>query len=335
MAGVIAVVLDAANIACRNRTKSEPEQWQFARVERVKEACLAIWPGAHVRAVIDASAELRLTDRRRADDAHAVGWLQTASGDADDLVLDLAAKLGAPVVSKDNFRDARRDHPWLEDEDRVWSFFIQKDRSFVLRPRRLLPVSDDQVAEARRKKARKAGLVTVGVDEVWLCTTESKQVCSHAGQPTEVKVVAGRRMCRFCSNPAQEQIYTPLIVPALLLSVDGRERGRFTVPPEGLVLGRGSAERPEVTDVTVGLDDAGKKRIGRYHLRIEVDDDGWPVVVHQSAGGYTFLNPRVGSDGLPLDNGLRRDERYPLIEGDSLWLDEGRVRLDVTAEEHQ
>jgi hypothetical protein len=332
---VIAVVLDAANIACKNRTKYEPEQWQFARVERVKEACLAIWPGAHVRAVIDASAELRLSDRRRADAAHAEGWLQTAPGDADDLVLDLAAKLGAPVVSKDNFRDARRNHPWLEDEDRVWTFTIAKGRDVVLRPRPMPPVSDKQVAEARRNKAHKAGLITVGVDEVWICTTESKQVCSRAGQQTEVKRVGGRQMCRFCSNPAREQIYTPLAVPALLLSVDGRARGRLTVPPEGLVIGRGSADRPEVTDVTAGLDDAARKRIGRYHLRIEVDDDGWPVVVHQSAAGYTFLNPRVGPDGLPLDNGLRQDERYPLIEGDTLWLDEGRVRLDVTAEEPQ
>lgn len=198
--GVIAVVLDAANIACKNRRNGEPPQWQFSRVERVRAACLTTWPGAHVRAVIDASAEHRLTDRHRSEAAHAEGWLYTASGDADDRVLEMAAKLGAPVVSKDNFYDARRNYPWLEDEERVWTFGIQKDRSVVLRPRRLLPVSDEQVAEARRKKARKAGVVSVGVDEVWLCAAPSEQECKYAGQPVQVTEARGRRVCRLAAT---------------------------------------------------------------------------------------------------------------------------------------
>lgn len=331
--GVIAVVLDAANIACKNRRNGEPPQWQFSRVERVRAACLTTWPGAHVRAVIDASAEHRLTDRHRSEAAHAEGWLYTASGDADDRVLEMAAKLGAPVVSKDNFYDARRNYPWLEDEERVWTFGIQKDRSVVLRPRRLLPVSDEQVAEARRKKARKAGVVSVGVDEVWLCAAPSEQECKYAGQPVQVTEARGRRVCRFCSYPAEEQVYTPAAVPMLVLHVDGQEHGRFTVPPEGLVLGRGGEARPEVTDIAAGLDASAARRIGRRHLHVEPDDEGWPVVVHQSAQSRTFLNPRVGADGLPLDNALYQGEPYPLAEGDTLWIDEGRVRLTVTAGE--
>lgn len=330
---VIAVVLDAANIACKNRRNGEPPQWQFSRVERVRTACLATWPGAHVRAIIDASAEQRLTDRRRSEVARAEGWLQTASGDADDLVLDTAEKLGAPVVSRDNFYDARRNHPWLENEERVWSFSIQKDRSVVLRARRLLPVSDEQVAEARRKKARKAGVVSVGLDEVWLCAAPSKHECIYAGQAVQVIETRGCRVCRFCSYPAKEQIYTPAAIPTLILYVDGQERGRFTLPPEGLVLGRGGQARPDVTDLASGLDKDAARRIGRRHLQVEPDDEGWPIVVHQSSQSETFLNPRVGPDGLPLDNALYRGEPYPLIEGDTLWLDDGRVRLIVTAGE--
>jgi hypothetical protein len=330
---VIAVVLDAANIACKNRRNGEPPQWQFARVERVRAACLDIWPRAHVKAVIDASAEMRLADRRRSDAAHDEGWLYTAPGDADDRVLEMAAKLRAPVVSRDNFYDARRIHPWLEEEERVWSFSIQKDRSVVLRPRRLLPATDEQVAEARRKKARKAGLISVGLDEVWLCTAPSKRECNYAGQAVQVIQMGGRRVCRFCSYPVEEQIYTPATVPTLVLYVDGMERRRFTLPPEGLVLGRGGASRPDVTDLTAEMDVEAASRISRRHLRIDPDDEGWPVVVHQAATSETFLNPQVGADGLPLDNALYQDEPYPLIEGDTLWLDEGRVRLNVTLEE--
>jgi len=335
VAGVIAVMLDAANIACKKRrNRDQPQQWQFARVERVKAASLKIWPDAQVIAVIDASAEDRLSDRRRSDAAHAAGWLRTASGDADDLLLGEAAKFTAPVVSRDNFYDARRDHPWLEDEGRVWDFSIQKDHSVLLRPRRLQPASDEEVAAARKKKARKAGLVTVGEGEVWLCTAESKQTCIYAGEPTKVHQVAGRAMCRFCDHPAREQVYTPpATVPVLILSVDGRERARIPLPADGLVLGRGSPDRSEVADVTEGLDDVARKRIGRRHLRIDMDDDGLPVVTHQSERGYTFLNPRRGADGLPLDNGLLFGEPYPLAEGDTLWLDDGRVKLAVTEEE--
>ena len=284
---VIAVVLDAANIACKNRRNGEPPQWQFSRVERVRTACVATWPGAHVKAIIDASAELRLTDRWRSDAAHNEGWLDTAPGDADDLVLDMAAKLGAPVVSRDNFYDARRSHPWLEEEERVWSFSIQKDRSVVLRPRRLPPVSNEQVAEARRKKARKAGVVSVGPDEVWLCTAPSKRDCNYAGQAVQVIQMGDRRVCRFCSYPAQEQIYTPATIPTLVLYVDGQERGRFTLPAEGLVLGRGGPARPDVTNLISGLDAAAASRISRRHLQIEPDDEGWP---NRRAPGLTERN---------------------------------------------
>lgn len=330
---VNAVVLDAANIACKNRRGGAPPEWRFARVERVKRACLDTWPGALVRAVIDASAEQRLADRGRSDTAHKEGWLQTAPGDADDLALDIAAHLGAAVVSRDNFMDARRDHPWLEREaERVWSFSIQKDRSVVLRPRRLLPATDEQVAEARRKKARKAGIVTMGEDEVWTCTGPPDK-CNYAGQAVPVLRRGGDRLCKFCSYPAVEQVYTPVpkaVAPLLTLLVNGREHGRFPLPPDGLVLGRGGPSRPDVTDLTAGLDGRSAHAISRRHLQIEPDDEGWPVVVHRGSGGDTFLNPRVGADGLPLDNRLAHGERYPLIEGDELWLGEGRVRLIVS-----
>jgi hypothetical protein len=236
-------------------------------------------------------------------------------------------------VSRDNFYEARRSHPWLEEDGRVWSFSIQKNHSVLLRPRRLSPVSDEQVAEARRKKARKAGVVSVGLDEVWICTAPSKRDCNYAAQPVQVIQIGGRRVCRFCSYPAEERIYTPAAIPMLVLYVDGQERGRFTLPPEGLVLGRGGPTRPDVTDLASVLDADAASRISRRHLQIGPDDEGWPVVVHQGSQSKTFLNPRVGSDGLPLDNSLYHGEPYPLIEGDTLWLDEGRVRLTVTAEE--
>jgi hypothetical protein len=329
------VLLDAANIACKKtRGKDKSLEWHFLRVEHVRKTCQGEWPGAHVLAIIDASAENRLADRHRASAAHADGWLETAPGEADDILLEKAARLGALVVSRDTFKDARRNHPWLEDRDRVWNFSFQKNRSIKLSPASLRPISDEEASKARREKERKAGLVSVAQDEVWVCTAKVG-TCTHAGHETTVIQAGALRVCRFCSRPAREQLYAPAIpnlVPTLVLFVDGREQARFPVPPDGLVLGRGGPSRPDVTDVVAALDATAAGRISRRHLRVDLDDDDWPVAIHQGPGGVTFLNPHVGPAGVPLDNRLPEGEPYPLQEGDTLWLDEGRVRLIMTLE---
>ena len=324
------VLLDAANIACK-----KPREWFFARVEQARETCQEEWPGAHVLAIIDASAENRLADQRRASTAHADGWLETAPGEADDILLEKAARLGALVISRDTFKDARRNHPWLEEKGRVWNFSFQKNRTIKLSPASLRPITDEEVRRARREKERKAGLVTVDQDEIWICGDQTGK-CTHAGQATKIRQAGNCRVCRFCSHPAREQIYAPVDadpVPTLVLLVGGSELARIPVPPDGLILGRGGPSRPDVTDVTAALDATAAGRISRRHLRIDLDDDDRPVVIHQGMGSVTFLNPHVGPVGLPLDNRLPRDEPYPFQEGDVLWLDEGQVQLRMTMEE--
>ncbi|REE97764.1 FHA domain-containing protein [Thermomonospora umbrina] len=341
---MIGVVLDAANIANRNPPPNSPpgtpRRWEFARVERVRAACAARWPDRHVRAVIDASVMSRLADRAGAATAEREGWLITATGDADDDVLEIADRYAALVFSRDNFGHARLEYPWLDGEpDRVWWFSTRRGL-VTLAPRPLKRLTPDEIERARREKERKAGRPVDDADRTWRCLA-AEGVCTYAGGPVPAGMLREHRgawFCMACNNEAEEVLYEPSpaappAAPTLLVQVDGDRRRTLDVPSGGLLLGRGGPRRPRVTDVTASLDRSAAKQISRDHLRVEVDDDGWPVAVHEGENGVTFLNPRIGPDGLPADNRLVRGEEYPLCDGDELVLGPGRVRIVVSCAE--
>lgn len=259
--------------------------------------------------------------------------METAPGDADDLILDFADRNSAPIVSRDNFVDARRIYPWLDQElDRVWTA-TWHNGEVVLEPRTLRHVTDEEVEEARQKKEHKAGVVNVA-DEQWLCTSPPGR-CQNAGQPTKVHKRGDVRYCRFCSAEAEELHYAPASQagpPTIALNVDGREINRFLLSSDGLLLGRGASSRPDVTDITAELATQDADQISRRHLLLELDDVGFPVAIHKGTVGVTFLNPRFDSSGLPANNRLARDKRYPLVHSDELVLGSGMIRLVVSTE---
>ncbi|GAB2855876.1 hypothetical protein GCM10022221_64350 [Actinocorallia aurea] len=331
-ARVETVVLDAANLAAHN-PRGKKADWRFTYVDQVKTACERRWDGVLVRAWMDASAEGRLADRDRLRSARQAGWLEIAPGDADDLILEFAGDHRAAVVSRDKFKDARRTHPWLEDPDRVWNWTWEKGE-VTLAPRRLRPVTDEEVAAARRKKALKAGVMGLSDGQIWICRAPAGR-CKQAGLPTTPKRTLNKYYCARCSYAAEEQVYAtvPPAPPTLTLVVDGVHRARLDLAADGVVLGRGGPTRPDVADVTAFLDGGAKNDIGRRHLRIDLDDEGRPVVVHQSEAGSSFLNPRFGPDGLPADHRLEPGTRYPLDDDDELVLGAGRVRLLISFEE--
>ncbi|MGV9663785.1 hypothetical protein [Nocardia niigatensis] len=331
---IVSVVLDAANIAARERGDGSVD-WDFDRVMQVRRACALRWPTARIMAFIDASAAGRLTDRREFNAATQEGWIEIAPGDADDLMLGHADRTGALVVSRDNFIDARRTYRWLDEEpQRVW-LATWRHGDVALEPRFLRPVSDEEVNTARRNKAKKAGRVSTALDEVWICTSSPAR-CQYGGQRTNPVLIHKRHFCQFCSEPAEEQIvkYMPTgrLAHVLVLIVDEIEVDRIKLPERGLVIGRGAPSRPEVTDVTTALDSLGAHQISRRHLRVELDDDGHPTAVHLSDNGVSFLNPHFDETGLPTDRRLRRLQPYPLVDSDELVLGGGRVRLIVSAD---
>jgi hypothetical protein len=332
---VITVVLDAANIAFTNAGR-DGASYRFCRVEQVRDAWMAQHPRGVVRAVTDASALRRMPDEHLARRAKVDGWLDIAPGDADDVILDLAERYGAMVVSNDNFAYARDDHPWLQGcADRVFSA-SWRGGTLLLQPRLLKVATAEDIARARREKATKAGIRHDLGDRVWRCTARMGE-CSHAGEvvPHSRLRHRGRQAFCVCGSRAEERhadLPHLLVTGPPQLTVLHHDRVHHVVPIDAgrVVLGRGGRSRPHVHDITAGLKGAAATEISREHLEVLLDDDRNLIVRHLALKNATFLNPRLGADGLPMDNRLEDGAEYLIGEGDTLWLGPGVITLIVT-----
>lgn len=330
----ISMVLDAANIAFESRSAGEG-RFVFARVEEVRTAWQAEDPDGQVHAVIDASVRGRLVDGARAAAAEADGWLTVAAGDADDEILRLADEYHAKIVSRDNFAHSADRYPWLhQDRDRLYevAWYAAGPR---LRRRRPVLLTPEKIAEAKRRKAAKAGDPGDLGDRQWRCTGPADR-CDDAGRIVPAYKVSrqGRAYyCRSCGWELEEvevaEPVRPSGPPTVSLLHGGRVQWERQIPVEGCVLGRGSAHRPEVIDVTAGLLSDDARAISGRHMRLYPDETGLPVAVHEPATNASFLNPTLAADGLPADNRMVPGEEYPLVAGDQIALGPGLVRLVV------
>jgi Zc3h12a-like Ribonuclease NYN domain/FHA domain len=318
------VVLDAANIAFTRHGQGNA-RFMFRRVEEVRDRWLRERGGA-VHAVIDASAYRRMSDRSTAVAAAEDGWLETATGDADDSILELADKFDAAIVSNDNFTYAREDYPWLQGcVDRVFSVSWHSGQLSVQR-RVLRVATKEEIDKARREKAEKAGIRHDLGDRTWRCTAPPDE-CEHGGRALPHSLLRKKEPDWYCTcgYPAEE-LYVetedvPLARPPVLDVLHNRSlQSKVTLGPTVTVLGRGGPSRPHVHDVTAGLPAGDAKAISREHLEVFLDDDGNPIVRHLAENNTTFLNPRTDERGLPIDNRLADNVDYLLSEADELLL---------------
>ncbi|MFI5683819.1 hypothetical protein [Streptomyces sp. NPDC051636] len=330
------VIIDASNVAA---TKQRP--WPFSRVVAVRDAWLKKHPGAGALAVLDASVRPVLGDQRLVEQAERAQWLEVHQGDADDRILALAHQYGADIVSRDNFRYARREHPWLQGNgSRVWSA-RHVGGEVVFSPRQLGVATEEEIERDWQRKRAKAGLLSRDAEERFRCTSEPAG-CPRGGQvllPRQVNKDGSRWYCRSCGYEAVEIIAEPPLPegpatgPVQVAVQHGHTvRTVIPVPAEGLTLGRASRSRPGVTDVTEGLgrDEAGE--ISRTHLRISLDDDGLPMVEHvpEPHQNVTFLNPELDFASRPRSGRLATATPYALEDGDELHLGPGTVRLRIS-----
>ncbi|GAA1023707.1 hypothetical protein Aple_090220 [Acrocarpospora pleiomorpha] len=331
----ITVVLDAANIACvRNQ---RPIRFRFSRVEEVRDAWLERQPHGEVRAVIDASAYRRMLDRPRARRAEEDGWLETATGDADDRILDLADRYSAAIVSNDKFDYARDDFPWLQGcGDRVFSA-SWNDGALLIQARILRVASAREISYAQAEKRAKAGIRDDLGDRVFRCTAPA-EVCDHGGRLVEHGLLREQSdgfFCVACQHPAQEEYLDAVVAeqtgpPRLAVMHHQLFQHEVTMSRQALVLGRGQSSRPHIHDVTAGLPREEAVQVSREHLEAFLDDDGNSIVRHLSPNNASFLNPEPGLDGLPRDNRLADRAEYLVSEDDVIHLGPGAVRLIVT-----
>lgn len=331
----VPVIIDASNVAATSQTP-----WPFSRVVDVREAWLRRHPGADAIAVLDASVRPHLDDQKLVEQAERARWLQVHQGDADDRILSLADQYDAAIVSDDNFRYARREHPWLQgNSSRVWS--VRRMRGeVILTVRHLGVATDEEIERDRLKKLRKAGLLHPGSDKRFRHASETSG-CVHADeelQPRHVHKQGDRWYCRLCYFDVNEILAEPPAAPApgtgpvrVTVLHGHRTRDTLSVPPGGLTLGRPSRSHPEVTVVTAGLDEKQARDVSRVHVRIFLDDDGKPMVEHlpEPDQNASFLNPELDFRGRPKSSRLATRTPYALEDGDELCLGPGTVRLRI------
>ncbi|MFE0509467.1 hypothetical protein [Streptomyces sp. NPDC058964] len=331
------VIIDASNVAA---TRQRP--WPFARVVDVRDAWLREHPEAGALAVVDASVRPVLGDRHLVEQAERAQWLEVHQGDADDRILALAKQFDAAIVSSDNFRYARREHPWLQGNDsRVWS--VRRIRGRILfSPRQLGVATEEEIERDWQRKRAKAGLLSRDAEERFRCTSDA-EACRRGGEvllPRQVNKDGARWYCRSCGYEAVEIVAEPALPdgpvtgPVQVAVQHGYTfRHVIAVPAEGgLTLGRASRSRPGVTDVTEGLGRDEAAEISRTHLRIFLDDDGMPLAEHvpEPHQNVTFLNPDTDTLGRPRTGRLATAMPYALEDGDELQLGPGTVRLRIS-----
>jgi hypothetical protein len=334
------VIIDAANIACRVvRTR---RIYHFDRVELVRQTWLESHPDATVHAILDAGVWGRFADMDRLDLANEAGWLHAAAGDADDRILEEASKFQASVISMDGFVFARQQYPWLQGcVDRVFGVSWQGARPRIW-PRVLRIATDDEVAEALRRKKEKALRHDADPSARFRCD-QSPADCQWGGRvvPEDVLRETADNFVCICGNYLVEvdpdldlgdEPVSEARGPGFAILRHGVHQATITVPPEGVVIGRCDAGSGYIHDVTAGLAQEERSAISRQHLWIGFDPDGNLVIRHQATNNASFLNPRFGEDGLPVSNRLPDMVTIPVHAGDEIVLGPGAVRLLVEAE---
>lgn len=213
---------------------------------------------------LDQAGRRSLSKWKRRRMARSVPW-------ADPEVLELATKFGsASILTTDHYRDLRRDFPWLQGTDRVWSPVIDNVTiGFERLDMSAIPAEEVswRIEEAnltpRGFKTREA---RVELRYEWRCTNGS---CVWAGKDFIEQDPAfsdGQVVCPSCASPATRlglRESTKEIV--LLLGDDEVDRIPLAVGSE-LIVGRGrDIGRYDVREV---LEDADANRISRDHLKL-------------------------------------------------------------------
>jgi hypothetical protein len=116
------VVIDGSNVAagggCRPPT--------LGRILATRDAVASKWPTARIFIVVDAALRHQLSPREAeelADLCRDGAILTTPAftvGKGDAVIMAVAAKLGAPIISNDSFREHVTNWPFLAEAGRVF-----------------------------------------------------------------------------------------------------------------------------------------------------------------------------------------------------------------------
>jgi len=133
------LVVDGSNLACLNRAVREGESPSYAQLNQGLDALRGAYPGAQVYVVVDANLKHKLNESERQQlerDIRASRVIQPPAGNVgagDTIVLALADRKKAIVVSNDNYQEFHADNPWLRAGRVVGATLVGEDWLFTWR----------------------------------------------------------------------------------------------------------------------------------------------------------------------------------------------------------
>lgn len=315
-------VVDLSNV-CRS-ADLPPVGKRFAAWSRF-EILRTAWTreyGAESRLHLVADKSLRHRfprETRRAWDRIKVGEGIIEVSYADEFMLGLAAEQGLDVLSRDQFRSLRREHPWIEAEPRRFHQWVMEGGAVRFVPVPIAPVPPFRVSQLEeRDQLKAAGVERRTFEQLmrrrWRCLDLG---CGQARLFDELllwpRVHEGRAHCPSCGALLEDIGPRDNLAEVVLRAVDsGVELLRFPVEHDSpLVVGRCPG--------ALGVQILGPEspEISRKHIVIEVRDAGagplLEVTALETTNGTEVVRPGVQPQKLLPDKRVRLHRGHQAI----------------------
>lgn len=279
---VPAAIVDLSNVCCSETLggSGHAPQWScFARIRSAWERFSG--DGPLLLAVADANLRFRLSERDRTllVKACRAGAVREVPSPADGVILDLAERTGAMVVSADNFVDYRHSHPWIQgNQDGFLGWTVDPDGVVSLVRRDMGVRSSFSISRAEERGEMKARHIATPdaarfLEREYRCNSD-RMCFQRALSPDRILVLPviddeGRVTCPGCGDPL-EDIGPRWPAVELKVRVGSQTVARIRLTEgDSVTLGRDSGS---VVDLSRELEGDDLLKVSRQHIGIILED---------------------------------------------------------------
>lgn len=255
---------------------------------------------------------------------------------ADDLILDIAAQSPrVAVISRDQFLDHRKKHPWIPSRDKYFLKPVCNSGEIEFSPSGVRFVSHHAVSQMIEvKQLRRLGIDMKRhrsvLETQWKCVNDDclqSRLWDVLLLWPEVDA-RGRAHCPTCTTLLESVGKRPPACEFIVFNdATSEELGRFPIEAgRPTVIGRGVLRNGVSLDVLCSTSvDIG--RISRQHVLIELGDDGRIQITDLNSSNGTSIR-RVGTT-----TSMRLEPHSPVVFGRRDWVNLGHpIRLELSGQ---
>lgn len=311
------VVIDAANVASSTDIEG-CGKCCWGRVDSVRQAwCEQIDSNATFVLVMDTSKANQLgSECKRTYRQERTEGVVKEVDFADPEILRLAEENYAAVISRDGFKDRRREFPWIDgNRDQFFEWDVRNGRTLIVARDMFIPTDFSKTRAEERAELKGFGAdirnpeVERALRQVFRCDTQSCWLHKYdPGHYTGVPDLQNPQQprCKACGQVLSMLGAAPRLVQLKFSnSARSKTERRTLAPGSSLVIGRESESR-----LVSGVLDTSLNLLSRQHVRIEWDGSNLlatdlgsknGTTLRRWAGksrGYDNVGPLVGSTTL-------------------------------------